>query len=230
MTIGIIHSARKLGNGGKRGFSLTEVAIVLGIIGALTAAIWGVASNVYENNAVTTVVQQISKITGNIRDTYTALATWPTSGTCSTNGSNNWAAVPTDVTKCFDGNYLFPTDMRNSAAQPGNSTMSHALSGTISILDETFTIANPVPTFRIKLFSLKPSACAKLLSQLPFNDASFGFVQVLVNGTSEAKVTSYSGGVPSWNTVPPFAPVIAAGWCGLTGNTNEVDIDLRLHN
>src|ERR1700722_9123682 len=168
--------AKTFGQNRIAGFSLTEVAIVLGIISAFTAAIWGVASNVYENNAVTATVQQIVKITGNVRDTYTALPAWLTSGTCSTNGPNSWGAVPTDVTKCFDGNFLFPVDMRNSAAQPGNSTMSHALSGTIKILDETYTIANPIPTFRIELLSLKASACSKLLTQLPFNDATFGFV------------------------------------------------------
>jgi prepilin-type N-terminal cleavage/methylation domain-containing protein len=46
----------------RRGFTLTEIAIVLGIVGLILGAIWTAASHVYANNRVTTAVRQIVTI------------------------------------------------------------------------------------------------------------------------------------------------------------------------
>ena len=54
----------------RRGFTLTEIAIVLGVIGLILAAIWTAASTVYSNHKITTVEREILTIVGNMRSLY----------------------------------------------------------------------------------------------------------------------------------------------------------------
>ena len=54
----------------KCGFTLTELAIVLGIIGLILGAIWTAASKVYANNRVTKSVNEVLAVVGSVRNTY----------------------------------------------------------------------------------------------------------------------------------------------------------------
>lgn len=73
----------------RRGFTLTEAAIVLGIMGLILGAIWVAAAAVYKNLRVKTVSDQLLQIAQNVRsmhasqntvDTSATLATWVRSG------------------------------------------------------------------------------------------------------------------------------------------------------
>jgi prepilin-type N-terminal cleavage/methylation domain-containing protein len=52
------------------GFTLTELAMVLGIVGLITAAIWSAASSVYQNRNTANAVQQLTTLVGRIRAMY----------------------------------------------------------------------------------------------------------------------------------------------------------------
>lgn len=54
----------------RRGFTLTELAIVLGVIGIILGAVWGAAANVYANHRVTQAVQQITTIVGSMNGLF----------------------------------------------------------------------------------------------------------------------------------------------------------------
>jgi prepilin-type N-terminal cleavage/methylation domain-containing protein len=54
-----------------RGFTLTELAIVLGIMGIILGAIWGAASHVYANNKNTAAIQEIVTISGGMKGAFT---------------------------------------------------------------------------------------------------------------------------------------------------------------
>jgi prepilin-type N-terminal cleavage/methylation domain-containing protein len=53
-----------------RGFTLTELAMVLGVIGLIIGAIWSAASSVYQNKNTSTTVQQLTILVGRIRAMY----------------------------------------------------------------------------------------------------------------------------------------------------------------
>src|SRR3984957_13178951 len=54
----------------KRGFTLTEIAIVLGIIGLILGAIWGAASAVYANKKAADAEQGITASTQAVRSLF----------------------------------------------------------------------------------------------------------------------------------------------------------------
>ena len=53
-----------------RGFTLTEIAIVLGIIGIILGAIWAAAASVYENNHNQEATQQVLTIANNWKSIF----------------------------------------------------------------------------------------------------------------------------------------------------------------
>ena len=59
----------------KRGFTLTEAAIVLGIVGLILGAIWVAASSVYSNMRVTTASKQLMTVVQNVRSLYSSSTT-----------------------------------------------------------------------------------------------------------------------------------------------------------
>ena len=54
----------------RRAFTLTELAIVLGIIGVILGAIWTAAAKVYTNNKVTRATNELLAISNNIKQLY----------------------------------------------------------------------------------------------------------------------------------------------------------------
>jgi prepilin-type N-terminal cleavage/methylation domain-containing protein len=54
----------------RRGFTLTEIAIVLGVIGLILGAIWVAASSAYRNLKITNAPKQIMIIVQNVRSLY----------------------------------------------------------------------------------------------------------------------------------------------------------------
>ena len=61
-----------------RGFTLTEIAIVLGIIGLILGAIWVAAAAVYNNMRVATANTELLQITQAMRAMYATSSTvWP---------------------------------------------------------------------------------------------------------------------------------------------------------
>ena len=215
-----------------KGFTLTELSIVLGIMGIIMATIWGVASSTFENNGVTSIMQQIVKSVDNIRDTFSAMKAWPTSGTCSSAGINTWPATSnSDVTKCFDEKNLFPTDMRIVPSSPGNTAINHALGGSFLVLDESnAAITSGDNGIRIKLLGLKSTACIKLLQQLPLSDASIGITNINVIGTGANCMKGISGGLSCSTAYSQMTSTAAQSWCNGASNTNEIDVDFKLHN
>jgi prepilin-type N-terminal cleavage/methylation domain-containing protein len=54
----------------RRGFTLTELAIVLGIMGAILGAIWVASARVYANNRVSTGVREVLAVVQGVRAVY----------------------------------------------------------------------------------------------------------------------------------------------------------------
>src|SRR6202000_3454343 len=71
----------------KRGFTLTEIAIVLGIIGLILGAIWAAASSVYANLKANAAQQGVLAAAQAVRSLYaTSANTGVTNGNITTPG------------------------------------------------------------------------------------------------------------------------------------------------
>ena len=91
-----------------RGFSLTELAIVLGVIGLVLGGIWVAASSVHRNNQLQKANQEISLILAGYRSTY------------AMRGID--VAAATDVTCNGVTNNYFPQDMIAGGCSTGTTS------------------------------------------------------------------------------------------------------------
>ena len=63
---------RNLGNKKRHGFTLTEVAIVLGIVGIILGGIWAAAAQVYANRKVESGIEEVIDLVGGVRSLFAA--------------------------------------------------------------------------------------------------------------------------------------------------------------
>lgn len=63
-----------------RGFTLTEAAIVLGIVGLILSAIWVAAGSVYANYRVGKTAEQLLSIVQSVRSLHSGVSQFPAAG------------------------------------------------------------------------------------------------------------------------------------------------------
>ena len=144
----------------RRGFTLTELAIVLGIIGLILGAIWTAASKVYANNRVAKSVQQVLAIASGVRGLYTGKGTFPTGGA--------------DLTTAMASFGVYPSDMLQTAC-PAASGVTYSpcpvdVWGTGAVTIGTQTGWNGAPVnaqrFEIRYFDPTMKDCPAFLGQM----------------------------------------------------------------
>ena len=145
---------------GKKGFTLTEIAIVLGIIGLILGAIWVAASSVYANQKVSKAITAQLQIAQGIRALYG-------------NSANTGSAAFTDITTNMCSAGVFPTDMvvacgTTAATVAISDPWINGVAGgtTVKILAEDISAAGADDGFAIAFPSVPTSACISLLSGL----------------------------------------------------------------
>jgi prepilin-type N-terminal cleavage/methylation domain-containing protein len=79
----------------RRGFTMTEIAIVLGIIGLVLASIWLVAGRVTEDNNINQAVQELQTVSQNIITLEQNRPFLVAAGTDVTTAMINASAIPT---------------------------------------------------------------------------------------------------------------------------------------
>jgi type II secretory pathway pseudopilin PulG len=196
-----------------RAFTLTEIAIVLGIVGFILGSIWAAASAVYSNMKISQAQEGI---------TYTAQKTRSMFA-----GSNQTSATGSPQTITSSG--MFPVSWVNLATDvignPWNQTPAASLS---------FVVGDSLnPTmFGIELDNISASGCVALISfyNSAASTANGGQVAGLA-GTAVVDTTAATGtGVPIVLT-NPLAPGFnaATSQCTGTGNTNSIGLifDMR---
>ena len=193
----------------RHGFSLTEIAIVLGVIGLIFGSVWAVAASVGHSHRQTQVMRQMSTVVNNIRDQYAAVIQWPAAGT--------------DMTATFAGQNLFPSEM----VQGG--TYTHALGGAFSVQTANNQVTGIPSTVRLQFAGLSAPDCAAIIAQLPLTESKFGILRVAVNGTAIVRVVSYAGvgGAPVWDVTPPLSSTQIAAACATEPDTLAVEFKLH---
>lgn len=125
----------------KKGFTLTEIAIVLGIIGLILGAIWVAAASVYNNQKVNRANTEIISIMQGIRTLY---ATQSSTG----------VGAATDLTSAMISAGIPPSDMVN-----GTTLFDPWSSGATGILTPA-----SADSITIAMTNVPQAACTSLIS------------------------------------------------------------------
>jgi len=125
-----------------RGFTLTEIAIVLGIIGLILGAVWAAASSVYLNMRVSTTSQQLLQIAQGVKSLYATTSDMGAAGAVTNAALAAAGAIPSDLVKVTAGVY---------------SINNNAFGGAITVTNVDAT------NYTVEFAGVPKQACAKML-------------------------------------------------------------------
>jgi len=129
----------------RRGFTLTEAAIVLGIVGLILGAIWVAAASVYDNLRVTTTSNQLLQIVQSIRSMH------------ATQNTIDPAIDAVLVAKAGG----MPSDMVTRSAAGAVTNVRDVWAGDVEIDPYMYTVAND--SFAVTFSAVPQGACSDLL-------------------------------------------------------------------
>ncbi len=158
-----------------RGFTLTELSIVIGITGLVLGAIWVAASGVSQSNKVQLAVKEAATILQNYR---TLFATHPVD-TGNDVKDDTW----TDITCLGVNSGFFPNEMVASLPPCVANTQGYPLSpwgGWLYVWGVQFT-----QSIVLQYNNLPQAACIQMAAQL-FNSPDIIWQQVAGNGAPAA--------------------------------------------
>jgi prepilin-type N-terminal cleavage/methylation domain-containing protein len=202
----------------RRGFSLTEFAIVLGVLGVVLAALWSFASIVREQAKREESKEQLMVMVSHIRDHYLGRRCASINTVC-TNGSNL-----TDY--LLRRNALLPEQIRDRTAgvwvadHPWGATSAGGgvlANGGLAVFAGDDAGASPDMFFTIEYRGLSRPTCIALSSTLSGAGTPTGLRQVLINGVDVTPL--------------PVSPEDADGSCmDPAGNQNAIRLVYLLRN
>jgi prepilin-type N-terminal cleavage/methylation domain-containing protein len=173
----------------QKGFTLTEIAIVLGVIGLILGSIWVAASSVYNNQKNGKATQQLLAVSQSVRSLY---------ATATTIGD----AAGTDETATYIAAKVFPADMVNAA---GTATVN-PWNGTVMVTSQTLASAGDM--FGIELNGVPTSACINLLTANTGTGRDTGLYYASASATAK--------GAAAYGATATTFPVTAATAAGAT--------------
>ena len=186
----------------ERGFTLTEIAIVLGIIGLILGAIWGAASAVYSNKKNSDAEQGITASTQAVRSLFAA-------------SPNSTGATGAGAKITVPG--MLPVGWTNGSAY-GNPWSPAASGNTFSYVlgDNT---ANKTSQFAIELDGVSGPGCAALLSYFSSNAASTAGGQITGLVGSNLTTAAPTAGTPKAAATAPATFALASSCVSTTPGT-----------
>lgn len=160
----IKHCIREPGKRRCKGFTLTEMAIVLGIVGIILGAIWTAGASVYRNQRVSKAQQQITMLAANIKAHYS-----------TRNDFNNYGSGY-DLQPELLSAGVIPSDLGNATS----AVLTTGIGGTLKIY--TYGPAGRVRYFNIHLTQIeKDSECIALLIRTAGDNPISGLAEVPSN-------------------------------------------------
>jgi Tfp pilus assembly protein PilV len=207
------------------GFSLAEVAIVLGVIGVILGSLWVLVGQTMESMKQHHLAQDITAVVGNVRAAY--------ANKVSIGGAaqNTW----TIMTNLAAMKTIFPGDMTSGAGGWPSSPWSSAAMGTPAVFStfnvctwstgstkcflDNSTPAAASPLFAVEVENLTQASCIVAATRDSDLSMPAGLVDVYVNGASV--------GLGAATPVLPVQPAAAMAQCTLAANT--VDFVYRLN-
>ena len=150
-----------------KGFTLTEIAIVLAIVGLILGAIWVAAKSVMDANRATQAVQDITTIASNMRSTFSAQSSFASAG-------NQTASMITAG--------IIPTNLVAS----GGTTATNSWQGQIII----YLGVPDARHFRVSYYGTPHDACFRIASQIMNIGTSDSAVDFVTNSGASGAIST----------------------------------------
>ena len=172
-----------------RGFTLTEAAIVLGIVGLLLGAIWVAAAAVYNNMRISTTTTQILQIAQAVRAMHATTTSITTGG---------------DLAPTLAQAGAIPKDMMDNAIPP---SITNVWGGAVRITATTAAVGGTPAqqAFTITYEGVPTAACSDLLVRNTGSGRDSGLLQAGAGGNN----------TPAANM--PIQVTSAVQQCGVAG-------------
>ncbi|MDX9690010.1 MAG: hypothetical protein EOM37_07985 [Proteobacteria bacterium] len=201
-------------NRGRVGLTLTEVTIVLGAVGLLTATIWTIVGSVWQDYNMRSLKENLFTTVQNVQNFYGTTA-----------GLD--VATGTDITVLLDDDTrrLIPIAMRSTPTVAGNP-INHDLEVLAGGSFHVFSVNNG-SAFRVTLSGLSKDECEMLLMQFPVLLPELGVIRI-ASQAQNAAVDTNNPAAPSAIALPMTLGT-ADAWCPIIAtNTNEVSYDFKV--
>lgn len=189
----------------EKGFSLVELAIVLGVMGIISAAIWATANVVRDRQPIQDMVQAVTDVSTRVRGIYS--------------GFPNAAEVPATIADQVTAG-LFPLNIVN-----GNTTVN-PWGGDVSVIFPQapmygFSVQVTLPVAMDR--TLRRSACMGMITRLAGTATSY------VGGTTGVLPDAVVRLEPAQGVGPSLSFVRAgAAWTNVTGqNFSQISVILN---
>lgn len=170
---------------------MTEIAIVLAIVGLILGAVWVAAKAVMDSNRANQAVQDITTIANNVRSTFAA--------------TNNFtSAGGADQTATFITAGILPSNLLSTVG--GVTSAKNEWNGAVKIYTNLTANTNNVSyqasrVFRVSFYRVPVNACFRIISQL----ANLGTVDgpitlITATGGYAKNINNGDGTTPSLST------------------------------
>lgn len=196
----------------KRGFTLTEIAIVLGIVGLILGAIWVAASAVYNNLRVSRATTELLDIAQNVRAMYATSSTVDSGSNMTVSGAQSAGGL----TYVQAG--TFPSDMISSG-----TTIQNPWGGGVAIEAETANVANDA--FAVEFDKVPQNACIALVTSNTGGGRDTGLF--FVGAGSAGSLSLAAGSTPTASTFPMAASYASGTLCTAASNNVAFMFKLR---
>ncbi|MDD3370605.1 MAG: type 4 pilus major pilin [Alphaproteobacteria bacterium] len=189
----------------QKGFTLTEIAIVLGIMGLILGAIWTAASSVYQNQRSSHAQTAVLQIAQAVRNLYAQSSTTGSGAADMTSSLITAGVIPTDLIK-------------------GSTAINPWAGGTTKVLTP-----NTNDSFTVEMTAVPRAACISILSTVAgvSRDQSLFGVASTTATTPVSTATNASAISTGSSQVDIVTPAIAAAACSNNSNTIQFGFSLK---
>jgi prepilin-type N-terminal cleavage/methylation domain-containing protein len=203
----------------KRGFTLTEIAIVLGIIGLILGAIWVAAAAVYNNLRVSKATTELLQVAQGVRAMYATSSTVDSGADMTAYGTT--AQSGGGLSYLVSG--IFPSDTLN--ATPPTRALD-PWGGNINVQSATQTVTSD--SFYVVFDNVPQNACISLLTSNTGTGRDSGMVGA--GAGAAGALPANAAPVASTATLAAVTPSVARGQCIAAPALSAVGFAFRLRS
>lgn len=190
----------------RQGFTLSELAIVLGIAGIALGGIWTAYSTVSQSNKANQAAQDILQIASNIRSMYVGASQIPAGASFAGLIAAN--AIPSNLVT-------------------GPASATNAWGGIVTVYLPPGGMGNR--TFRVAFYSIPNNTCIQIASKLANLDTADGPFQLVTWSGADSQLLPNPVVNPTLGPISMATIVTDCTASLIVGNASSIEFDFRIN-